>query len=58
MVALATKLTNQKTERRKVNMSVEAITDAILEYTYDKLNDSPETEEEKTRAACAVKESA
>ena len=28
-------------------MSVEAITDAILEYTYDKLNDSPETEEEK-----------
>ena len=28
-------------------MSVEAITDAIPEYTYDKLNDSPETEEEK-----------
>ena len=28
-------------------MPVEAITDAILEYTYDKLNDSPETEEEK-----------
>ena len=30
-------------------MSVEAITDAILEYTYDKLNDSPETEEKKIR---------
>ena len=28
-------------------MSVEAITDAIIEYTYDKLNDSPETEKEK-----------
>ena len=25
-------------------MSVEAITDAIIEYTYDKLDDSPETE--------------
>ena len=28
-------------------MSVEAITDAIHEYMYEKLNDSPETEEEK-----------
>ena len=28
-------------------MSVEAITDAILEYMYEKLNDSHETEEEK-----------
>ena len=29
-------------------MSVEAITDAIHEYMYEKLNDSPETDEEKT----------
>ena len=36
-----------KKKIRKSDMSVEAITDAILEYTYDKLNDSPETEEEK-----------
>ena len=28
-------------------MSVEAITDAIHEYMYEKLNDSPETEGEK-----------
>ena len=28
-------------------MSVEAITDAIREYSFEKLNDSPETEEEK-----------
>ena len=28
-------------------MSVEATTDAIHEYKYEKLNDSPETEEEK-----------
>ena len=28
-------------------MSVEAITDAIHEYMYEKLNDSPETDEEK-----------
>ena len=28
-------------------MSVEAITDAIHKYMYKKLNDSPETEEEK-----------
>ena len=32
---------------RKSDMSVEAITDAIHEYMYEKLNDSPETEEEK-----------
>ena len=28
-------------------MSVEAITDAIIVYTHDKINDSPETDEEK-----------
>ena len=28
-------------------MSVEAITDAIHEYMFEKLNDSPETEEEE-----------
>ena len=28
-------------------MSIEAITDAIHEYLYEKLNESPETEEEK-----------
>ena len=28
-------------------MSVKAITDAIHEYMYEKLNDSPETGEEK-----------
>ena len=38
-----------KKKIRKSDMLVEAITDAILEYTYDKLNDSPETEEKKIR---------
>ena len=28
-------------------MSAEAIPDAVQEYMYDKLNDSPETEKEK-----------
>ena len=28
-------------------MSIEAITDAMHEYNYGKLNESPETEEEK-----------
>ena len=28
-------------------MSIEAITDAIHEYMYEKLNESPKTEEEK-----------
>ena len=28
-------------------MSIEAIKDAIHEYMYEKLNESPETEEEK-----------
>ena len=28
-------------------MSVESITETVLEYTYRKLNESPETEEEK-----------
>ena len=32
---------------RKSDMSVEAITDALHEHMYEKLNDSPETEEEK-----------
>ena len=32
---------------RKSDMSIEAITDAIHEYMYEKLNESPETEEEK-----------
>ena len=36
-----------KKKIRKSDMSVEAITDAIHEYMYEKLNDSPETEEEK-----------
>ena len=30
-------------------MSVEAITDALHEHMYEKLNDSPETEEKKIR---------
>ena len=29
-------------------MSVEAIPDAVQEYMYEKLNDSPETEEKKS----------
>ena len=33
--------------KRKSDMSVEAITDILHEYMYEKLNDSPETEEEK-----------
>ena len=36
-----------KKKIRKSDMSVEAITDAIHKYMYEKLNDSPETEEEK-----------
>ena len=36
-----------KKKIRKRDMSVEAIADAIHEYMYEKLNDSPETEEEK-----------
>ena len=36
-----------KKKIRKSNMSVEAITDAIHEYMYEKLNESPETEDEK-----------
>ena len=36
-----------KKKIRKSDMSLEAITDAIHEYMYEKLNDSPETEEEK-----------
>ena len=36
-----------KKKIRKSDMSIEAITDAIHEYMYEKLNESPETEEEK-----------
>ena len=36
-----------KKKIRKSNMSIEAITDAIHEYMYEKLNKSPETEEKK-----------
>ena len=36
-----------KKKIRKSDMSIEAITDAIHEYMYEKLIDSPETEEEK-----------
>ena len=36
-----------KKKIRKSDMSVEAITEALHEYMYEKLNDSPETEEEK-----------
>ena len=36
-----------KKKIRKSDMSVEAINDALHEHMYEKLNDSPETEEEK-----------
>ena len=36
-----------KKKIRKSDMPVEAITEALHEYMYEKLNDSPETEEEK-----------
>ena len=36
-----------KKKIRKTDMSVAAITDAIHEYMCEKLNDPPETEEEK-----------
>ena len=36
-----------KKKIRKSDMSGEAITDAIHEYMYEKLNDSPETDEER-----------
>ena len=36
-----------KKKIRESDMSVEAITDAVHEYMYEKLNDPPETEEEK-----------
>ena len=38
---------NLKKKIRKSDMSVEAITEALHEHLYEKLNDSPETEEEK-----------
>ena len=37
-------------------MSVEAITDAIHEYMYEKLNESPETDEDKTKSEMCKKE--
>ena len=36
-----------KKKIRKSDMSIDAITEALHEYMYEKLNDSPETEEEK-----------
>ena len=36
-----------KKKLRKSDMSVEAKTEAIHEYMYEKLNDSPDTEDEK-----------
>ena len=36
-----------KKKIRKSDMSIEAITDAIHDYMYEILNESPETEEEK-----------
>ena len=36
-----------KKKIRKSDMSIEAITEALHEYMYEKSNDSPETEEEK-----------
>ena len=36
-----------KKKIRKIDMSVEAITDAIHEHMYEKMNDSPKTEEER-----------
>ena len=38
-----------KKKIRKSDMSVEAITEALHEHMYEKLNDSPETEEEKKK---------
>ena len=38
-----------KKKSRKSDMSVEAITEALHEHMYEKLNDSPETEENKIR---------
>ena len=38
-----------KKKIRKSDMSVEAITEALHEHMYEKLNDSPETEEKKIR---------
>ena len=36
-----------KKKIRKSDMSIEGVTDAIHVYMYEKLNESPETEEEK-----------
>ena len=36
-----------KKKSRKSDMSVEAITEALHEHMYEKLNDSPKTEDEK-----------
>ena len=41
-----------KKKIREGDMSVEAITDAIHEYMYEKLNDSTETDEEKKIRIC------
>ena len=38
-----------KKKIRESDMSIEAITEALQEYMYEKLNDSPETEEKKIR---------
>ena len=38
-----------KKKIRKSDMSIEAITEALHEHMYEKLNDSPETEEKKIR---------
>ena len=44
-----------KKKIRKSDMSVEAITEALHEHMYEKLNDSPETEEEK-KSDTSIKE--
>ena len=44
-----------KKKIRKSDMSVEAITEAIHEYMYEKLNESPETDEDKKNQTCGKK---
>ena len=43
---MTTNLRTKDKKIRKSDMSVETITDILHEYIYEKLNDSPETEEE------------
>ena len=47
---------NLKKKIRKSDMSVEAITEALHEYMYEKLNDSPQKQEKRRKSDTSKKE--